>query len=668
MRFERPAQADHHPADPAPDGSAASCTEAGAGLPPLFADVAGTAALVRAWQKVAGRRGAAGSDGVTVGRFARDWRGRLETLQHDLRTGAYRPLPPRLVEIPKPDGGQRRITIPCVADRIVQTAAASALSARFDPAMSPLSFGYRPGRSVAMAAEAIRRLRRNGYRHVVEGDIACFFDSVDHARLLAALAEHLDDAPMLALVRMWLGALAPGGAGLPQGAPISPVLANLFLDRFDRAMPVAGTRLVRFADDFVLLCRTAAEAEAARQRAEALLGEIGLALNHDKTRRVGFAAGFTFLGRRFVGPHAIDPARAVEAPAAPEPAPAASEEATVSASCRPVLRVLYLGMPGRRLAVRGGAFAAFDGDREVAMIPTSEIDRIEVRRGNGVSTSALHLGLANGIPIAFVDGHGQTIGSCEAVRLDRAALHLAQARCVLDAADRLELARRLVAGKVHNQRTLLHRLNRTRRDGAIGGAIRRLKSVLRRIEAAPSVDALLGYEGWAAAIHWAAWARTLAAGWAFGGRTRNPPQDPINVVLSYLAGLLHRDIAALAQRHGLHPGFGVLHGTRDRHQGCVSDLIEEFRAPLVEGLAAYLVNNRELVPEMFVRRDQGGWAIVTAGHQRIIRGYERWLNRKVRSPRSGRDVLWRRLLEEQIVAYARHVGGGAPYRPYAMDH
>jgi CRISPR-associated protein Cas1 len=438
-------------------------------------------------------------------------------------------------------------------------------------------------------------------------------------------------------------------------------------------MAVAGTRMVRFADDFVLLSRTEAAAAEARARAGLLLGGLGLALNHDKTRPVSFHAGFTFLGRRFEGAHVVDPARAAPLPPAPTAdddrlAPEAAEEPGLAAAARPVMRVLYLGTAGRRLAVRGPAFAAFDGEREVALIPASEVDRIELGRSTGVSTAALRLGLAMGIPIAFVDGHGRTIGVCDAVRTERAALHLAQARCVLDERCRLDLAARLVAGKVRNQRALLHRLNRKRGDQAIARTIRVLGRVLRRIEAAATIAKLLGLEGWAGAIYWRGWSRTVSPDWPFLGRTRRPPRDPINVVLSYLSGLLHRDLAALAQRHGLHPGFGALHGTRDRHQGCVSDLIEEFRAPLLEGLAAYLVNNRFLVPAMFIPRDDDTWSIAAAGHQRMIRGYEHWLDRQVHSPRSGRSVLWRRVLEEQVVAYAQHVCGKAPYRAYAMDY
>jgi CRISPR-associated protein Cas1 len=309
-----------------------------------------------------------------------------------------------------------------------------------------------------------------------------------------------------------------------------------------------------------------------------------------------------------------------------------------------------------------------EDEREVAVIPAAELDRIEIGPGIGATTAALRLGFACGIPIGFLDGRGATAGVCGPEPSHHAALHLAQARCVLDPSRRLDLARRIVLGRIHNQRALLHRLNRRRGDRAVQAAFERLRDIEARARHAQSVDGLLGLEGYAAALYWPAWAGMLARGWEFGGRSRRPPEDPANVLLSFLSGILHRDLLALAGRHGLHPGFGALHGTRDGHVGCISDLIEEFRAPLIEGLAAYLVNNRHLSPEMFVRRDCGGWRILTIGHQRVVAGYERWLHRPVRSPRSGRDILWRRVLEEQVVAYARHVRGVAEYRPYRMGY
>lgn len=134
------------------------------------------------------------------------------------------------------------------------------------------------------------------------------------------------------------------------------------------------------------------------------------------------------------------------------------------------------------------------------------------------------------------------------------------------------------------------------------------------------------------------------------------------------ASLLGRDLFVLAGRHGLHPGFGALHSAADGEYACVYDLMEEFRAPLAEGLAVYLCNNRIVHQEMFATLQDGTIRLGREGHGPIIRGYEGWLDRDIKSPRTGNRVQWRRLAEEQVVAYAEHCRGKEPYRPYVMNY
>ena len=277
-------------------------------------------------------------------------------------------------------------------------------------------------------------------------------------------------------------------------------------------------------------------------------------------------------------------------------------------------------------------------------------------------------GLATDTPIAFVNGHGETLGVLAAPDHGRARLHLDQARHVLDDALRTDLARRIVDGRLRNQRALLRRLNRRRKDPQVLDALVALNRAIRRLPVVADVPALMGHEGQAAALYWPALVRLLDGDWGFDRRRRRPPPDLVNAMLSFLAALLTRDVAVLAERHGLHPGFGALHSPQDGGQAAVYDLVEEFRAPLAEGLMVYLVNNRMLRPEMFGRTKDGACRIGRDAAAAMIRGYEAWLDRPVKSPRGNRRVLWRRLVEEQAVAYAAHVSGGEPYEPYVMDY
>jgi len=266
--------------------------------------------LQRAWQQVAANGGAAGSDGVTVARFSEQAPERLAALAADLRAKTYRPQPVRRVFIPKAGGGRRPLGIPSVRDRIVQQALLAVLSPIFEAKFSHRSHGFRPARGCATALAVVDQAVRHGYGWVVDADLEAFFDTVDHERLLAALREEIADGSVLNLITRILkaGVLQPGASGAeptdqgtPQGGPLSPLLANVYLHRFDEAMVQGGYGLVRYADDFVLFARSESEATAALQRArEVLEGELGLRLHPEKTRVGSVAAGFEFLGFRYL--------------------------------------------------------------------------------------------------------------------------------------------------------------------------------------------------------------------------------------------------------------------------------------------------------------------------------------------------------------------------------
>jgi RNA-directed DNA polymerase len=265
--------------------------------------------LRAAWQKVKANGGAAGVDRQSVKRFAARAEMYLEELSKALKKGTYRAEPVRRVEIPKGGGKFRPLGIPVVKDRIVQTALKFVLEPIFEREFLKMSYGFRPGLGCKDALREVERLLREGYTFVVDADLKSYFDTIPHAQLLERVKEKVSDGRVLELIEAYLQQdivkemerWTPTG-GTPQGAVISPLLANIYLHPLDCLIEHKGYRMVRYADDFVLLCRSFEEAQAVLDEVKAWVESNGLSLSPDKThvgdcRQPG--QGFDFLGYHF---------------------------------------------------------------------------------------------------------------------------------------------------------------------------------------------------------------------------------------------------------------------------------------------------------------------------------------------------------------------------------
>ena len=268
--------------------------------------------VFEAWRAVRRNRGAAGIDKVSIQMFEQNLDANLDRLMRELKQGTFQPLPARRVYIPKDAKGTkfRPLGIPAVRDRVAQEVLRRLLNPIFEARFHDHSYGFRPGRSCHQAVEKVLEIGRQGYRWVLDADISGFFDNLSHKALMRELSDVVADGNILRLVEKFLkagvmewpskeggGKLRPTRIGTPQGGVASPLLANIALNVLDWHLHEHGFRFVRYADDFVVLCKSEAQAKEALTLVERLLTDrLGLSLSPEKTHISRFHKGFTFLG------------------------------------------------------------------------------------------------------------------------------------------------------------------------------------------------------------------------------------------------------------------------------------------------------------------------------------------------------------------------------------
>ena len=571
----------------------------------------------------------------------------IERLQNDigkLLDNRFTPPPLQGFIVDNADNSTRALAVPPFRDRVLQRAVAQVIQPIVDTLHYQHSYGYRAGRSRLNAGYAIQAAWREGYRWVYESDIEDFFDSVLWQRLKVRLQALWGDDPIVNALGLWMqapvefeGQTIKRLQGLPQGSPLSPLLANIMLDDFDNDMQLAGFKLIRFADDFVVLCKSREHAYQAHQAAEMSLQEHGLTLNKDKTHITRMADGFYYLGYLFVNdmmlespkrlrPQAVDEtiskhswlsqviARAPKAIEPPKPL-ARTETAAEAAGLDPPFPEKAGAAANAQLKQYGerdqyGLLLCVTGE---SCIIRTENERLQVERGeqslydvpwrqlhavlllgrHNITTPALIAAMEFNIPLHFA---GQT-GKYQGVVWNGqsgakgSGLWLKQQQTFAQPGHALTISREIVGARLFNLRETLRLRAKTQHSSQIDG-------LLGKLAAAQTLAELNGLEGSAARLYFSALQELLPAEFGFNGRNRRPPLDPFNALLSLGYSLLYSCLESLLRADGLLPWQGVYHQPRGKHAALASDLMEPFRH-LVERLALSLIKRRELKPGDF---------------------------------------------------------------------
>lgn len=546
-----------------------------------------------------------------------------------LAEGRYAPLPLTAFAIPKGDDDVRIVERPAARDYLIARRLADMLAPALDRLFEHASHAYRRGRSHKTCIEAVDRALRSGdYSHVVESDIEDFFPSVDLERLERKIDAVLPRADrqtravlheLLWSPRMRDGRLEPRRRGLPVGSPLSPVLANLMLDAFDEAVAAAGGLLFRYADDFVILCRSAAEADRLLGGAAAAAGAEQLMLHPDKTQVRPVAEGFTFLGARF-GALGLVPA----APAAPP-------------SGR---KVLYVSEPYAWIGVRDEHLVVERQGALIGRVPLRRLRALIALAPVSLSSAVLERAATAGVDIAFAHSTRRpaiTLARDDAKGFRRLRAH-AERHAALDVEGRLALARRFVGAKLGNA-LAMHESRKSKDLAALRAQHGRW---LRGIAEAASLEALRGVEGAAAVELWRRFGAELSRpGWRFEGRVPQPA-DRVNAALNFGYSLLFARIQLLLQAERLNPWLGLLHEPSNRFPSLVCDLQEPFR-PYVDALVLRAVNTGQLRTDGYLE-GAGGMRLGRENVQALARQFERDLDRV---PPDCSDTL-EALIERQV--------------------
>ncbi|NBD95299.1 MAG: CRISPR-associated endonuclease Cas1 [Gammaproteobacteria bacterium] len=592
--------------------------------------------------------------------------------------------------IDKPKGGQRALAVPPLLDRVLQRAVAQMLTRIIEPVMYAHSFGYRPGRNRVQARDLIQHLVRKGYTWFFESDIDNFFDAVDHALIYNRLMSLLPDDPAVDRIMRWItapvryqGRLIQRG-GLPQGSPLSPLLANLVLDDFDNDLLSAGFRPVRFADDFIVPCRSRDEAERAGAVVTRSLAEKGLTVNGDETRIARFSDGLKFLGYRFVNDLVVESGRSRGAQRKPEedPHPASwvselgrddersdrdaspttvQNNAVSKLSSPPLVTsageartggtLVIVSEPGCVLYTREGQLWRQAPESEAASVaPWSEVGGLLLLGYQRITQAVLMRAMQHQVPVFFTDSFGRLRGRAVSdAAHDSIDLWPDQLDASSSDVQALAIAASLVEARLAHQAQVLRRRGISRPELAV------FDRALARVASKNSLESLRGIEGSATRAYFVFVAKLIPEWCGFAGRNRRPPRDPFNALLSLGYTMLYAQTETLIRLSGLHPGYGFYHQRRGCHAALASDLMESFRH-LVESTAMAQLNRRQLSAESFTLDDQKGCRLAPEARRSFLAALARRLSGRMTATDgislTGHEHMYRQV--ESVRAWVRN--------------
>lgn len=532
--------------------------------------------------------------------------------------------------IPKKDGDSRLIAVSPLYDRVLQKAASLVLTPGLDAFMAQGSYGYRKGLSRQQVRYEIQNAYREGYRWVYESDIDDFFDSINRPQLYSRLQSLFGDDPLWQQLENWLSQNIKVGEtlidrssldkGIPQGSPLSPLLSNFILDDFDSDLELHGFKMIRFADDFIILCKNRHQAELAAKGVEYSLSQVKLEINRDKTHIVEMQQGFRFLGYLFREDHAIEVAgeksdgkstfSAEDIPTKLPPWLAnigAKQAQAIDSEDLPEKHHGKLEQQGMHLILAGDAQIITTDNHNVVVkkddkithkVSWEQLHAITLIGLHTMTLPAQHQALRNKIPVHLSDRTGHYLGAL--VSFEPAQNSYKTWFTQLQQFDNpefcLAIAKQLVISRMHNQRHTLFKRKEHRKQ--MQTSLAKLKTWQHKAQSVDNLNSLNGIEGTATREYFKQINQFLPEWAKFERRTRRPPKDPFNVLLSLGYTILYSHVDSILQSAGFLTWKGLYHQQSAAHAALASDLMESYRH-IVERFAIYVINHKQIKEQDF---------------------------------------------------------------------
>lgn len=757
----------------------------------LYHTIASYPLLIQGFSRTQENDGRPGIDGVTIASFEADLGKEIGRLHQELINKTYKPSPLLLFERRKVGGGSRILSVATVRDRIVQSSAFIVLNPVIDTHLEDTSYAYRKGFSREMAARKINQLYRDGYEWIVDADICNFFGQINHDILLQRLADIVKEDDIIELVKSWIQCECVFNyeksrmeMGIPQGLSISPILANLYLDKFDEELTEKGYKLVRYSDDFIILAKSKPQAEKALQVTQDLLADLELELNPEKTHITSFDQGFKYLGYLFVrslvmsaskkdtskpdtvseyqdtrpgskakttllkhlkaldkketadtspppaedsiSPKEIDveasvgqsllqalqvkgislddfikdlaenkkitslttdeslpdedlfvseediinsgPSEQKGIPTPEKPAP----QANVNTKVLSLKRTLYIQEQGTVLSKESNRFVILKDSQELLDIPSIKVHQIVIFGTCTITPAVMQFCLYSNIPIILLSSRGKYFGRIESGDAGNSDLERLQLLRTFDASFTHSFAKDIIRGKLTNQKVLLQRSVRRRRNSHISDSIEKLKHMNASLKKTLSIDTIRGYEGRSAALYFQIFGRLFDQSTPFYSenfkRIKRPPTDPINSMLSFGYTLLSANIISFLRSYGLNPYIGYFHALRQGHPALASDLIEEFRH-CIDSLVVQIINKHILTDKdfYFVKDPYTPCYMTNTARKEFVRQFELRMSLPTTHPETGVKADYRRCIDLQVRQLTRVIKGEKyKYKPFTL--